>query len=137
MNHETFELNNELVAWIKSQGLTMAKFASDIGVSRATMTHISNHRNKVSDNLLQRAQKAYPNFPIEPSQKALDVPEVAKLKPSPKKATPPAAIKDEPPIQPIAHPKPYEATSFMAPEQLIMVEGGYFDIKLRRDLKGK
>ena len=136
MIHETFRLNNELIAWIQSQGLTMSQFANDIGVSRATMTHISNHRNKVSQKLLLKAGAIYRNFPLSELQRFAvnkSVPtSTSQRKSKPKTAASPKKTQSEP-----TPPKPYESVSYMSPEQLIMVEGGYFDIKLRRDLKGK
>ena len=51
-----------LKKWIDSEGLRSSEFADNIGVNRATISHVLSGRNKPSIDFLQKLLKAYPDL---------------------------------------------------------------------------
>ena len=51
-----------LKKWMDSEGLKSSEFADNIGVNRATISHLLSGRNKPSIDFLQKLLKAYPNL---------------------------------------------------------------------------
>ena len=48
--------------WMESEGLKPSQLADNIGVNRATISHILSGRNKPSIDFLQKLLSAYPNL---------------------------------------------------------------------------
>ena len=48
--------------WMESEGLKSSQLADNIGVNRATISHILSGRNKPSIDFLQKLLSAYPNI---------------------------------------------------------------------------
>ena len=55
-------MHNRLKKWIESEGLKASSFADNIGVNRATISHILSGRNNPSINFVQKLLIAYPNL---------------------------------------------------------------------------
>ncbi len=53
---------SRLKKWIDSEGLRSSEFADNIGVNRATISHVLSGRNKPSIDFLQKLLKAYPDL---------------------------------------------------------------------------
>lgn len=51
-----------LQKWMESKGLIAAELADNIGVNRATISHILSGRNKPSIDFLQKLLSSYPNL---------------------------------------------------------------------------
>ncbi len=48
--------------WMKSEGLKTSELADNIGVNRATISHILSGRNKPSIDFLQKLLNTYPDL---------------------------------------------------------------------------
>ena len=48
--------------WMESEGLKSSQLADNIGVNRATISHILSGRNKPSIDFFQKLLSAYPNL---------------------------------------------------------------------------
>ena len=55
-------MHNRLKKWMKLEGLKSTNLADNIGVNRATISHILSGRNKPSIDFLQKLLSAYPNL---------------------------------------------------------------------------
>ncbi len=55
-------MHSRLKNWMESKGLKSSEFADNIGVNRATISHILSGRNKPSIDFLQKLLNAYPNL---------------------------------------------------------------------------
>ena len=55
-------MHSRLKNWIESEGLKPSQLADNIGVNRATISHILSGRNKPSIDFLQKLLSAYPNL---------------------------------------------------------------------------
>ena len=55
-------MHSRLKNWIESEGLKSSQLADNIGVNRATISHILSGRNKPSIDFLQKLLRAYPNL---------------------------------------------------------------------------
>ena len=53
---------SRLKKWIDSEGLRSSEFADNIGVNRATISHILSGRNKPSIDFFQKLLSAYSNL---------------------------------------------------------------------------
>ena len=51
-----------LKKWMDSESLKSSEFADNIGVNRATISHLLSGRNKPSIDFLQKLLRAYPNL---------------------------------------------------------------------------
>ena len=56
------EMHTRLKNWMESEGLKPSRLADNIGVNRATISHILSGRNKPSIDFLQKLLSAYPNL---------------------------------------------------------------------------
>ena len=55
-------MHNRLKNWMKLEDLKSSNLADNIGVNRATISHILSGRNKPSIDFLQKLLSAYPNL---------------------------------------------------------------------------
>ncbi len=55
-------MHKRLEAWMDIEGLKSSKLADNIGVNRATISHILSARNKPSIDFLNKLLRAYPNL---------------------------------------------------------------------------
>ena len=55
-------MHTRLKNWMESEGLKPSRHADNIGVNRATISHILSGRNKPSIDFLQKLLSAYPNL---------------------------------------------------------------------------
>ena len=55
-------MHTRLKNWMESEGLKSSQLADNIGVNRATISHILSGRNKPSIDFLQKLLSAYPNL---------------------------------------------------------------------------
>ena len=55
-------MHTRLKNWMESEGLKPSQLADNIGVNRATISHILSGRNKPSIDFLQKLLSAYPNL---------------------------------------------------------------------------
>ena len=55
-------MHTRLKNWMESEGLKPSRLADNIGVNRATISHILSGRNKPSIDFLQKLLSAYPNL---------------------------------------------------------------------------
>ena len=55
-------MHSRLKNWMESEGLKSSQLADNIGVNRATISHILSGRNKPSIDFLQKLLRAYPNL---------------------------------------------------------------------------
>ena len=55
-------MNSRLKDWMKFEELKPSKLADNIGVNRATISHILSSRNKPSIDFLKKLLSAYPNL---------------------------------------------------------------------------
>ncbi len=55
-------MNNRLKKWMDYKGLISSELADNIGVNRATVSHILSGRNKPSIDFLQKLLDSYPNL---------------------------------------------------------------------------
>ena len=55
-------MHTRLKNWMESEGLKSSRLADNIGVNRATISHILSGRNKPSIDFLQKLLSAYPNL---------------------------------------------------------------------------
>ena len=55
-------MHNRLKNWMDLEGLKSSNLADNIGVNRATISHILSGRNKPSIDFLQKLLSAYPNL---------------------------------------------------------------------------
>ena len=53
---------NRLKNWMKLEGLKPSELADNIGVNRATISHILSGRNKPSIDFFEKLLQAYPNL---------------------------------------------------------------------------
>tara|TARA_B100000809_G_scaffold88666_1_gene87075 strand:+ start:826 stop:1125 length:300 start_codon:yes stop_codon:yes gene_type:complete len=55
-------MNNRLKNWMESESLKSSALADNIGVNRATISHILSGRNKPSIDFLQKLLHSYPDL---------------------------------------------------------------------------
>ena len=55
-------MHTRLKNWMESEGLKSSQLADNIGVNRATISHILYGRNKPSIDFLQKLLRAFPNL---------------------------------------------------------------------------
>ena len=55
-------MNNRLKNWMESESLKSSALADNIGVNRATISHILSGRNKPSIDFLQKLLQSYPDL---------------------------------------------------------------------------
>ena len=55
-------MRSHLKNWMESKGLKSSELADNIGVNRATISHILSGRNKPSVEFLKKLLSAYPNL---------------------------------------------------------------------------
>ena len=55
-------MNNRLKKWMNFEGLKSSELADNIGVNRATISHILSGRNKPSIDFLQKLLDIYPSL---------------------------------------------------------------------------
>ena len=55
-------MHTRLKNWMESEGLKPSRLADNIGVNRATISHILSGRNKPSIDFLQKLLSTYPNL---------------------------------------------------------------------------
>ena len=55
-------MHTRLKNWMESEGLKSSQLADNIGVNRATISHILSGRNKPSIDFLQKLLRAYSNL---------------------------------------------------------------------------
>ena len=55
-------MHNRLKIWIEAKGLKSSEFADNIGVNRATISHIISGRNKPSIDFLRKLLNFYPEL---------------------------------------------------------------------------
>ena len=55
-------MHSRLKNWMKSEGLKSSELADNIGVNRATISHILSGRNKPSVDFFQKLLSAYSNL---------------------------------------------------------------------------
>jgi|TARA_B100001142_G_C14331731_1_gene654384 transcriptional regulator with XRE-family HTH domain len=55
-------MHKRLETWMDIEGLKSSKLADNIGVNRATISHILSARNKPSIDFLNKLLRAYPNL---------------------------------------------------------------------------
>ena len=55
-------MHSRLKNWMESEGVKSSKFADNIGVNRATISHILSGRNKPSVDFFQKLLSAYSNL---------------------------------------------------------------------------
>ena len=55
-------MHYRLKNWMKLEGLKSSHLADNIGVNRATISHVLSGRNKPSVDFLQKLLSAYPNL---------------------------------------------------------------------------
>ena len=55
-------MHSRLKNWMETEGLKSSEFADNIGVNRATISHILSGRNKPSIDFLQKLLKTYPDI---------------------------------------------------------------------------
>ena len=53
---------NRLKKWMELEGLKPSELASNIGVNRATISHILSNRNKPSLDFIEKLLQTYPNL---------------------------------------------------------------------------
>ena len=57
-------MHKRLKNWMESEGLRSSQLADNIGVNRATISHILSGRNKPSINFLQKLLSNYPELNV-------------------------------------------------------------------------
>ena len=55
-------MHERIKKWIISKGLKSSSFADEIGVNRATVSHILSGRNKPSINFIDKMVRSYPDL---------------------------------------------------------------------------
>ena len=55
-------MHTRLKSWMESEGLKPSQFADNIGVNRATISHILSGRNKPSIDFFQKLLNTYPDL---------------------------------------------------------------------------
>lgn len=57
-----YSMKNRIIEIMKSEGLTPSKFADEIGVQRATISHITSGRNAPSRNVIAKILTRFPTI---------------------------------------------------------------------------
>jgi transcriptional regulator with XRE-family HTH domain len=55
-------MHSRIKNWMESEGLKSSEFADNIGVNRATISHILSGRNKPSIDFFEKLLQAYPSL---------------------------------------------------------------------------
>ncbi|MCO4818151.1 MAG: helix-turn-helix transcriptional regulator [Bacteroidetes bacterium] len=58
-------INKRVVQFLQQTGKTKSEFANQLGISPAVLSHISNGRNKVGLDLVQKITLHYPSLSIQ------------------------------------------------------------------------